>query len=669
MAETRDVYMNHLQQQIYYSGARDVRLSAARRFGKTDGTIAPRSVAIMQSMPRGAGIWLGNSRKQLFTRTVPGTIAAIERFFGYQEGVHFWWGQPPKSLNIPTPIIKPKDWSHCISFYNGFVYHLVSLAVPGSANGFTVNTIIGDESKFMSKAKIDAEVAPTLSGIVHPLGDARFSEFNPYYKSTCYVSDASLSVKGSWLEKEEEKCDIPIENGKFAGRTPRELQAELTQYSDRVIFFNETMRNAKKTGHRVMVVPHEDKRMEIQELARAAIHREGPYRILPPGKTISKRTIDFLTNYHLIDQDTAELLWNYEYLITKEEYFELQMIQSSDKFKKHIEELRCATFAFYRASSLDNIDILGEDYIARMKRDLPPLVFAISILNMKKTKMGDGFYASLDIENVHGYFAKDCPAVEDAMHLKRASGIVGGTRYETDYETPDFNELGGVENCRMDGDVRDDLPLYIAFDCNALINWICVGQVYENERGVDALHVLKSMFSKNERKLRAVCQDFNHYYAPHRRKNKVLHMFYDATMKQGGYADERIKRFCDIAIEEFRAAGWDVNPIDMKTPMAHESKFVHINEGLAEVGGALPIRINRENNEPLIIAMERTECSRGYKGFRKDKSGEKLATDTGSENEVPLELRTDGTDAFDQLYIGCRFFRQGLVWLGLPRRA
>lgn len=668
MAGTRDVYMNHLQQVIYYSGARDVRVSAARRFGKTDGTIAPRSVATMQSMPRGAGIWLGNSRKQLMVRTVPGTISAISRMFKLEEGTHFWWGQPPKNLHIPAPYIKPKDWSHCISFYNGFVFHLVSLAVPGSANGFTVNSIIGDECKFMSKAKIDSEVSPTLSGIVAPDGDPRFSEYNPYYKSTCYVSDASLSVRGSWLEKEEDKCDVPIEQGKFAGRKPRELQEELRQYSERVIFFNEMLRDAKQTGHRVMVVS-EAKRTEIRALAEAAKERKGPYSILPPGKKISKRTVDFLVNYHVIDADDGELLFNYEYLITKEEYFELQMIQGSGKYQKHIEELRCATFAFYRASSLDNIDILGEDYIARMKRDLPPLVFAISILNLKKEKSGDGFYASLDVEHVHGYFAKDCPAVEDVMHLKKATQIVGGTKYETDYETPDFNALGELNDCRLDGDVHDDLPLYIAFDCNALINWICVGQIYKNEAGRDCLFVLKSIFTKNERKLRSACQDFSAYYAPHRKKNRYLHMFYDATMKQGGYADERIQRFKDIALDEFRKAGWEVNPIDMGTPMGHELKFLHINEGLAEVGGALPVRFNRENNEALLLAMERTEVSRGWKGFKKDKSGEKLSSDTGDENEVPLELRTDGTDAFDQLYIGARFFRQGFNWFGLPRRA
>lgn len=44
--------------------------------------------------------------------------------------------------------------------------------------------------------------------------------------------------------------------------------------------------------------------------------------------------------------------------------------------------------------------------------------------------------------------------------------------------------------------------------------------------------------------------------------------------------------------------------------------------------------------------------SRGRNGFHKDKSGEKLAE---SEEDL-LEHRTDGSEAFDILYIGCEKF-------------
>lgn len=663
MAQRRDVYLNPMQQRIYYCGARDIRVIAARRFGKTDGVIGPQSGRVVQSMPQGAGIWAGNSRKQLFTRTVPATIAAIERFWGMKEGVHFWWGQPPKSLNIPRPIIKPKDWSHCITFYNGFVWHLVSLEVQGSANSMTVNYFIVDEARFIKKEKFVSEVQPALSGITHPMGDPRFSEQNPYYKGTLFVSDAALSQRDSWMEKEEEKCNIPIESGSFKGRKPSELQAELEQYADRVMFFNEMLRSAKLTGHTVHTVSA-DKRREIRLVANCCMERRGAFKILPqPG--VSKRNVDMLVNYNVVSADDAELLFNYEYLITQEEYFEMQMIRKSKSYEKHINELRCNSFAFFRASTLDNIDLLGEDYIAKMKRDLPPVVFAISILNMKKQHSSDGFYSKLDIDNAHGYVPSDCPAIEQSVHKRIASTVIGGQTVRTDYETPDFAELQKVKNCTRDGDVNPNLPLHIAFDYNANINWVVTGQTYYDAScGKDALMVLSSMFVKNERKLRELVKDWCRYYEPHRKTNRYVNYYYDTTAKHKGYAVEAQQDFKDVVIEELTRAGWMVNAIDMGRPAEHPMKHKDINEALAGVSYPF-IRINTENNESLIVAMENTAVRVGSRGFEKDKSKEKYI-----ETEYdPLELRTDGTDAFDVLFMGVKYFQSHMDGICLPMSA
>ena len=64
--------------------------------------------------------------------------------------------------------------------------------------------------------------------------------------------------------------------------------------------------------------------------------------------------------------------------------------------------------------------------------------------------------------------------------------------------------------------------------------------------------------------------------------------------------------------------------------------------------------INRQNNEDLILTLQTAGVSRGRNGFRKDKGGEKLA----ETEEDLLQHRTDGTDAFDTLYIGRSKFPQ-----------
>ena len=62
----------------------------------------------------------------------------------------------------------------------------------------------------------------------------------------------------------------------------------------------------------------------------------------------------------------------------------------------------------------------------------------------------------------------------------------------------------------------------------------------------------------------------------------------------------------------------------------------------------------KQNNDDLILAIQSAGGKRGRNGFRKKKKKKK---NTESEEDL-LEHRTDSTDAFDTLYIGCEKFPQ-----------
>ena len=655
MSDARDVYLNRVQQRIFFAAAKDVRLLAARRFGKTDGGIGPRVWAVNDSMPQGTGVFLGASRKQLYSRTIPGVIAAMERFYGFKEGIHFGWGKPPKGT--PPAIIRPKSYENYMWFANGSIMAAASMSVFGSVNGMTLNYIIADECKFLPKKKIDEEVMPALSGIVHPMGLRSFSEENPFYKSTFYCSDASLTNRGNWLSKEEDVLEQVIDHGEMQGRTYREVQAELDEYADRVMYFNEMLRSAKKGGHRVQVVSA-DTRERIRAIAAAVEAREGGFRIVPRQYQVdNKHTVEMLLAYKLIEEQDAELLFDYKYLITQDEHFEMMAIRGSKKYQAHIDALRRNCFYFVRASSLDNIDILGEDYIRRMKRDLPPLVFAISILNIRPKKSGEGFYCNFDPDR-HTYIDDDCPAIDKSYAIKQGKQLVGGTMYGTEYESPDFDYLSNVKDCTLDGDLDTNLPLEVALDYNNLINWIVVGQLYKR-MGVDTLNVLNSMFVKNGGMIQDLIRDFDRYYTPFKKKNKNINYYYSHTakFKLHGISMDDIK---DTVIKELRKYGWNVNAVDIGQAPSHMQKYKDINEAFAGFGYPA-IAINAQNNEPLTAAIEQCDVklSYGHNGttFKKDKGGEKLSVD--SQDATPEELRTDGTDAFDELYMGVKHFRNG----------
>ena len=661
MQQPHQIYLTRFQQQSLYMGARDERDIAARRTGKTDGLVAPYVWMTSNSMPGMLGAWVAVSRQQGFSKTIPGTMAAMERMFGFQIGIHMGWGRPPK--HVRPSIFKPKSYENIIWFANGAQWALISLSQTASANSYTFSACVGDECRFFPKKKVDEELMPALSGQTHPLGDINFSDYNPLYRSTRFVSDASLTAKGSWLEREDEKLDLEIETGRFKGKTYRWVQNELEEYADKVIRYNDLLYNAKKTGHSLRVVSVEEKTI-IRAVALKMLKHEGMFRILPNhGNRITKNMVDMAVNYKLVTAEDAELIYDYEYLITPDEDFEMQMFLRSKKFQDdYLRELRRSAFVVRRASTLENVDVLGEEYIRQMKRDLPPYTFMVSILNVKIKKSNDGFYSNLDIDHVHGYIPDEIDPLSQAnFRTEKATGIIGGKKITSESYQPDLKELSERNDCRMDSDCVNDLPLYLAFDYNANINTLVVGQVYQRD-GVEAVNVIKSFYVKNERKLRELVDDFSHYYAPKRAVNRDVVYFYDATAKQGASYALTDERFYQAVIKELERNGWNVTAIDMGVPEKHEVKHRIINNGLAGIEYPA-IRINQPNNPDLIIALQLCEVSIGYQGFRKDKSQEKKPE---TEENLPLQQRTDFTDAFDSLYLGCKFWRGNIGWFVLP---
>ena len=106
-----------------------------------------------------------------------------------------------------------------------------------------------------------------------------------------------------------------------------------------------------------------------------------------------------------------------------------------------------------------------------------------------------------------------------------------------------------------------------------------------------------------------------------------------------------------VVIPPFEHHGWQVKAVYLGNPMRHDEKYLLINQGFAGKQRLMPF-FNRSNTPDLILAIQSAGVSRGRNSFRKDKSGEKLA----ESEENLLEHRTDDSDAFDTLYIGCEKF-------------
>ncbi len=289
--------------------------------------------------------------------------------------------------------------------------------------------------------------------------------------------------------------------------------------------------------------------------------------------------------------------------------------QQLQKIDRDIQLLRKNCLLYCRYPSIFNLAVLGEDFIRRMRRDLPALTFATSIMCRHIGIARDGFYGQLR-ESVNLYTAPDTSKLT-------------------------LQSVGDIEDdCRLDADCSPDSPIVIAFDANTNINWLVVGQV-----GMDGkLYVLKSFYVKYDT-LDALVSLFNKYYRPH--KNRQVYFVFDSTFKGQGYGANTNEDFYILITNLLQADGWVVEQVYIGNPMHHVDKYHLINRMF--VGKAShQVFINRDNNQDLLLSI----TTAAIYNEKKDKRGEKLA----ETEEDKLEARTDGSDAFDTLCIGVEKF-------------
>ena len=527
MKKNNQLYFNPGQRELLAIGANSETIIAARRFGKSDGVIAPRILRDAQHMPRSANAIYAATFQQALSRTLPAAVAALKRM-GYENERHFFIGRKaPKSFGFKIPYIEPQSWDHVMHWYNGSIFHILSQDVKFSANSLTLDSLKVDEGRSINPEKFFDEVVPAVSGMIGHFNNC------PWHKGITIVSDMPQGKRGEWLLLRRKAMDL------------------------------ELLSTLLKTRKEVL-------------------------------------------KYKNYDHSSTKALFN----------------KHSRELNFHRKHLH-----YYREfDAIDNLELLGESYIKKMKRELTPMVFQTSILNKHITKLVNGFYANLE-SKLHYY---------DAYNNSYLNNI------RTDHGSLDLPNVKS-NSYFQDSDVDSKQPLFVAMDYNANINWIVTGQVHINE-----MRTLKSIYVKNERKLRELINDWCDYYNSHPIKQVVY--YYDETALQGAYASDT-ETFADIAINEFRSRNWMVEAVYTGKPLRHSLKHQYINDALTGVKYLFPT-FNRNNNEFLLPSMEQTGIKIGRNGFEKDKSGEKLP----ETDEDPLELRTDGTDAWDNLFIGLNFF-------------
>lgn len=581
------IYLHRGQLDIYNFGARSTKIRAARGFGKTS-YLGLHMMKVVLGLHRQMGGFVGASAKQLYTRTMPNALKVINQL-GFSEGVFYFLGRPPAKLNWPTPLAKPKVYENCVSFANGFIWQMLSMAVKGSANGLNLAALVGDETKYLPWARVKEEVLPTLRGDFMPPSARKVEKKqwgygvdgnrNPYWLSQLWVSDAGLTQ----------------------AQTVWETDAEQNETED-------------------------------------------------------------------INREIANMLGELRYLAKHSPRAALELSRN-DNYLSKLNALRGKAEVFFNMSSLENLSILGGiDFVNRMRRELPDLMFRIQILGQKRGAAKDGWYSNWDSE-IHTYTADEMSVERDTFSLiadkysvRQKGESLDAQRWPTKWERIgiDLEQTSkAADDCSCDVDLSYSDPLYIAVDCNANLNCLVCGQT-RTVGGKPSLLVLHTFYVMNERKLISLIkEEFTRYYKPYLRRSldKRVIFLWTPTIKQGGsvaYAVEGAEefRFDRVIMRELKACGWDAESVECKVAF-HEEKYGVINSCLA--GTTTPsIYVNSEGNDLLICAIE--QCGIKAGSYKKDKSREKLKATSEESMGGDPRTRTDVTDAFDDLVMGVKFY-------------
>lgn len=291
-----------------------------------------------------------------------------------------------------------------------------------------------------------------------------------------------------------------------------------------------------------------------------------------------------------------------------------QPIRKVDPLSKRTREY---TVFYAEYDVLENLEILGEDFIWQMKRDNPDLVWRTAFMNERLFKVANGFYSALN-DDLHFYIPAD---IKDTYNLS-------------------FD----VNDCLNDADLQMLEPLHIAFDSNAAISTACVGQ-----KDGDKMRTLKSFFVKTPDKLPELCKQIGKYYR--NKANRDIVFYYDHTFVWETGKDS--ESYADTIIRCLKEHGLRVTPVYIGQQPRHDWRHLNIDLALKGEPTLLFPVFNEYNNEFLKIAMEQTDVKTGARGFEKDKGPEKTADSA----DAPDEHKTHVTDAWDTLFVGMNFFR------------
>lgn len=296
-----------------------------------------------------------------------------------------------------------------------------------------------------------------------------------------------------------------------------------------------------------------------------------------------------------------------------------------DHLTKQLHSLQKQAVFYSEASAVDNLAVLGIDFIRNQSKSSTPYGLLTSIFNMEVKKVeGDLFYPLLS-EYIHGY---------DASDNSRIDSIIERSGFDSYLEGRDY---------RLDTDVMDDVALKVCLDFGGTFNWAVVCQLQ-----INVIKALKNFWVEKPKKfpdlIREICRYYKH------RLNRKIELYYDVGANK---EDNRtIETDAQVVIEVFQKEGWIVTvQTTTKTYIPHKLKYrfwEHCLDRKSNRDDRFPkFAYNRANCLELGWSMSHAKLvktSREQRKYEKDKRSE-------GDAKLPQWQATHLSDCIDWLAI------------------
>lgn len=272
-------------------------------------------------------------------------------------------------------------------------------------------------------------------------------------------------------------------------------------------------------------------------------------------------------------------------------------IRQIEAINRELTLVRKDLIFYSEASSLDNIDVLGEEYIRDLKRDLTDFEFETSVANIRPDKGENAFYP--DLADRHFYNALDYSFVDG--------------RPESEYGK------GKLNDCRRDLDLNRSMPLEVALDVGGKINTLACGQ----EMAM-TISIINAMDVLHPGKIADLARQFDKYYKHYYKKEVIA--YYDHThVPRNPVSDKNpIDEFVDTLVD----LGWNVTKYPVGVTPSYYNRYklwtaLLTGQRVSE-SEFYQVRFNKENCKTLRKAMNFTHFTlKGKTGFEKNKKLEK----------------------------------------------